>query len=214
MDPTRGRAGGANLSGPGSAPNIAQRCCSLPLGPQPDDEALKLLPHLVVSLKKWSHGVDMADIQTAAHDAVLRYLNDPSRYEAHLGSLFGWLRSVALNRLRDMRRCDRRRARREVLAGVDFFASCPAEPDGSWSLNSGRHLTARSVLQVAKNRREWDFLTARLDGQRRVVELARILGLGSVSDSEKRRVVHRTWARLRARILAQAKRLSLTRPAK
>lgn len=172
--------------------------------------ARTLLPLVRQHLRKRFARCDLADIDSAVNDALVAYIRNPSMCDIGRGPLMPFLCRCAANRLIDQLRVIKRRCRVEVVSGLLIESPTAAydrpvedliETEVTGYRGSDEWLSA-----CARTAEERAFLTARLSGERRTAVLARILvGSDSSCDMSSRRVlVHRTWARLRARLRALA----------
>ena len=151
--------------------------------------------HLAVRLRL-TGAVDDHVIRTAVDDALLLYVESPSRYRPDLAPLAAWLTSVAVNKARDARRVLARRTRHEVTVGLQPPERAEAPAD---NLISGHQAAPEALEAVAKTDRERAHIAARLKGMNRVEDLADVLGLSHLSLADQRIEINREWVRLRTR---------------
>jgi hypothetical protein len=165
-----------------------------------DDLIVALLEHCQRILGRDYARVERSVVNDVVEDAILDYLAAPELYDPTRGRLDTYVVADARFRLLNRLRADRRRQRRdEIVARRELATAACNYIDVSMARRLGR-----KIMAAAKGR-EREFLLARWRGERRVEELARILGLEGAPDREKRLAVKRTTDRLRLRV----KRLTL-----
>lgn len=146
--------------------------------------------------RRWS--VDPDVVEECIEDAVLGYLNAPETYDSRRASLDRFVAFVAKNKLIDHVRQAGRRLRHEVPAG----GKLPDVADRNDQAPRIWH-RLRAVLTAARTKGERAFLGARLRGERRAEALGKILGIDHLPICVQRTEIHRTWMRLRLRILRE-----------
>lgn len=154
--------------------------------------ATRLLQRLRMGLRRRMPLIDPSIIEDAMEDAVLALLERPSLYVAAKSDLESYIRLASMRNVLDsVRKATRRRAIESQAAAAMPLATSPAtldkEPD---RVNLLLHLAVTPV--------EREFARALLIGSH-PQDLARILGLGDVSQTVQRREVKRTTERLRIR---------------
>ncbi len=157
-----------------------------------------LLPLVRARLSHLMPRFDQHSIEDCVEDAILVYLRSPAMFRPHRGVLSAWITTIALNKARDLRRRDRRRSPRLVYTSIDdlrLAVSPHNDPGPPLPVVSRTEL-----LTVAYTEAERRFLLLRLEGVRSSTTLARALNIDELEGPELRAEVHRTWARLRARL--------------
>ena len=157
-----------------------------------------LLPVVRARLRRLMAGLDHHAIEDCVEDAILIYLRSPALFQPDRGSLSAWITTIALNKARDFRRRDRRLSERLAHSRAELAGLwAPAIDDACLSLPV---LDGAALMVVAYTEAERRFMELRLKGVRSSEVLARALGVVDGKKSEARAEVHRTWARLRARL--------------
>jgi hypothetical protein len=135
-------------------------------------------------------GVDSDLINDAVEDALLAYFGAPGRYDSSRARLDTFIVAMASHRLRTLLRSQRRR--RIAEERLSKSAITPA-----MVLLTDRVRTAVRVKLTDSERR---FLEARMAGERRTPELARLIGSDDVPIDQQRLIVKRMTERLRLRL--------------
>lgn len=172
------------------------------------DEICRLMhPVLSTGLRRWAFSRDPHEICTAVNDALVSYLKNPGLFDPHRGPLENLLLTIALNRLRDLRRRVRRRAQRELSTGVDLSLLAGTEIQTSASEIDLEEL----VVAYARDPVEGAFLRARLAGAS-LAEQAAALGAGDVPANMQRLMVYRATERIARRTRRKRETRRVARP--
>jgi len=166
--------------------------------------AVLLVRRVGTTLHRRMPTVDSAIINDAVEDAILGYLTRPDAFDSSRSRLDTFLSLAAShNVLNALAREDRRR-RVEGRAAAEAQAAAKQGALFNDVASRGDPTTIR-LFMAAFNPLERQFLSARHFGERRTVELARILRLTHLAVPDQRREVKRETDRLRIRL----RRLSL-----
>jgi hypothetical protein len=139
--------------------------------------------------------VDVAIINDAVEDAILRYLVAPYRYDVTRARLDTFILGDARHRVLHCLRAERRRLQHQQLLIPTAHPWGLAEASDNASDER-----AAAMLNAVAVGQERAFLVAKLRGERRTVALAHILGAAHLPKPEQARVVKRAADRLRARL--------------
>jgi hypothetical protein len=164
-----------------------------------DDITRVLLRRLVRRLQWENPRVDIAILEEASEDAVIRYLASPGAYDPARSRLDTYVLADARLRILNRKRSDRRRRRLEQryrLLGYWQTIDAPTTHDTSGS----PPLVPRFLGYIVRSDVERDFLRARAAGERRTDALAQIIGVSDMPVSQQRRAVKRMADRLVARL--------------
>lgn len=139
-------------------------------------------------------------VDASIEDAVLMYLDAPSRYDHARGSLPNWLASCAINRARNGQRSERCRLAHEVPMGVDLTAVLPGGAREGTDVDPEHWVRGhrRALLAAARTDQERAFLAARLDGASLEIQVA-ALGLVDTPRAQVRIETNRVWDLIRRR---------------
>jgi DNA-directed RNA polymerase specialized sigma24 family protein len=159
-----------------------------------------LLPVLRAHLRVAIPRADPHDVDAAILDSIMTYLGAPMRFNPAKGVLVAWMRRIAINRLRDVRRAERVRLTRESPVGLCFDTEAPSSlhtdrdhPSEIW-IRAHR----RELLSVARTPEERRFIEARLDGRSTVEQLKALAGVAKNELGPE--ALGRTWDLLRRRL--------------
>lgn len=165
-----------------------------------------LLRDVVRSMRRrWR--VDVHLIATAVEDAIRTYLTRPTNYDPARSTLRRYVSVIAGRRVIDELRVLKRRARRECSCVVESASNIQSPAPCQASVLSDVLETVLAFLPKA----ERQFVLRKVDGERRTAVLGRVLEISHLPVSEQRRIVNRTWTRLRKRIRAAIERTLVSR---
>lgn len=164
-----------------------------------------MLTHLRIRFR----GVqDETLLQDAAADALLDYIEHPSRFDPQKSSLSSYLKMSAEGDLRNaLDREARRRRHLQPLAGVELFL-----PDRNNALEGiedrldaetpgeTRQALMVRIRQEFPDARDWNLVTLMMDGVRRTSAFAEVLEIGHLGDIERQRIVKQHKDRLKKRL--------------
>ena len=134
--------------------------------------------------------MDQGLINDAVEDALLAYFHSPGKFDSSRARLDTLIVAMASKRLLTLLRSDRRRRFAETRAST---AQVPA----TTPVVTAR---VREAVRAKLSDTEWFFLQARLSGEWRTPELARVIGASNVHIDEQRLIVKRMTERLRLRL--------------
>jgi hypothetical protein len=161
---------------------------------------------LRASLRRVRPDADRALVDSAAEDAILKYLANPRRFDPRRAGLLTWLDAIALRRLADFER-PQHRADAHIAAGVDparLQRAGPLEDEGD--LTEAWIAEHRAMLlAAARTDSERAFVEARLAGAPRDVQ-AVVLGIAHVPQLEAREEMNRMWQLISRRARRRAQR--------
>jgi DNA-directed RNA polymerase specialized sigma24 family protein len=157
--------------------------------------------------RRWPR-TDSDGVLSAAHDAVLWYLAEPTRYAVGGSRLDVFLAHVAHRRMQDASREDRRRLAHDacVRAAQQLAAKVGSPNPTSAPEQQGERVAARRrLMSTARTDIEEQFLAACLrDGAGRTVSV--VLGTEQLSPSEQAEAVQKMTKRLHQRAVREAAR--------
>lgn len=184
----------------------------------PSDLVVGYLDYLARWLQSRNPGVGAEDCLTAAEDASLALIKNPSSYDPKRGSLLRYLRMSASGDLKNRLRAERRHAWRKIDLEValgngwtdvelspeegKYLKDEEADPARKLELRQRSLASAEvvSTLRASLSAEEWEVLQLMLDGERKTRVYAEILGLLGLSNAEQRREVKRVKDRLKKRL--------------
>jgi hypothetical protein len=148
-------------------------------------------------------------IESAAEDAILKYLGNPRRFDPRRAGLLTWLEAIALRRLRDLERPEHRaRAHESSDRELPLAEGVVVRADGP-ALTAAWIVEHRALLlAAARSDAERRFIAARLAGAPRDVQ-ADSLGVHYLRTALARKEMNRVWELLgrRARRLERLRTL-------
>lgn len=163
--------------------------------PGADEAACAYLrPRLVRLLQRHRFpGEDGHLVESAVDEALFRYVRAPARFNPSRGDLERWLLANALNRLRDLRRTNRRWTDHEIAASLDVTKlEAPAPAD--------EHAAARErvaeLIALLPNPADRAFVEARLRGESRQGQAA-ALGVHMDDEEALAEILAAAWDRIR-----------------
>lgn len=157
-----------------------------------------LIPLFESRLRRAVDGADAHDVMMGVEDALMKYLDTPTRYHPDEGLLTHWLEKNACNRIKDIRRQARRIP--EVPGGLDLSGFVSRNIAELMSIHGETPEAARErILGWTKDRRERRFVDARLD-EAPIETQAKILGVANLPPDQQRSRVYRATANFIRRV--------------
>jgi RNA polymerase sigma-70 factor (ECF subfamily) len=148
----------------------------------------------------------------AATDALLDYVQSPSKFDPSKSSLTTYLTLAArgdlLNALAKSQRRSSRQVSIEIVAEPEDIGNIPEEGDPAEQvadLTAARDLTD-AMLKLITEQRDRQLLALMVDGERRTEPYARLLGISHLDEGEKRRTVKQHKDRIKKRLQRGIKR--------
>jgi RNA polymerase sigma factor (sigma-70 family) len=177
-----------------------------PLAPAEFAEAF--LEELVRRLRaKTGSGYEEILLQDAATDALLDYVQHPSKFNPQKSALFTYLTMAAYRDLLNMITKEQRRRRREVpLQNVEETLSegnniIEVEEQVLDSMTAAeRTELLRRVAEEFPNKRDSELLDLMMNGERRTAVYSNVLGIQNLTLSEQRKIVKRHKDRITKRL--------------
>jgi DNA-directed RNA polymerase specialized sigma24 family protein len=160
----------------------------------------QVVPDLRRRLSRAFPRVDPDVVETAVHDAVLKYLQKPDAYDPSRGSLLGWLFVAAHHAVIDLERRAAPRRRHEAQWGLDLagLAGPADDPDAEQRKSDWLLWYRMELYSACRTDAERLFVAARLAGAGRDVQV-RALGVGRVDPDAAERAVKLAWKRIKMR---------------
>jgi len=174
----------------------------------PAEFAEAFLDELFRRLKaKAGPGYEEALLQDAATDALLDYVQHPSKFKPHKSALLTYLTMAAYRDLLNMLAKEQRRRRREVPIEaveeslVDGNNLVETESQILDSMTTAERIEVlRTVGKVFPDARDRAFLKLMMDGERRTAVFCNVLGIQALTPDEQRKIVKRHKDRITKRL--------------
>ena len=174
----------------------------------PADFAEAFLDELVRRLRaKAGSGYEETVIQDAATDALMDYVQHPSKYNPRKSALLTYLTMAAYRDLLNIIAKEQRRRRREVplqvveetLNGRNNIVE-PGDQVLNGMTETEKAELLRMINETFPDSRDRAFLELMMDGERRTTIFSDILGIQSLSLDEQRKIVKRHKDRITKRL--------------
>jgi RNA polymerase sigma-70 factor (ECF subfamily) len=176
----------------------------------PSDLVVAYLDDLARWLQGRNPAVSAEECLTAAEDALLALIKNPTSFDPKRSSLLGYLRMSASGDLKNQWRAERRHVwRKTSLEDVElspgegkYLRDGEADPAQrlevrEWSLMSAKVIGALRAKLSPEERRVMDLM---LEGERKTRAYAEALGLSGLPAPEQKREVKRVKDRLKKRL--------------
>lgn len=162
------------------------------------------LPYLIARLRRrFSLLPDDDLIANAATDALLDYLNNPTRFVVGRGSLPAWLAVCARNLLLDALKQQKKRSTREEaveLADLETVYHTEAEAEMALLVSSSDALTWRRLHEVLDDPLDMQLVGLMMEGVRETQPFAALLGVASAPLEQQRAIVKQHKDRLKKKL--------------
>lgn len=174
----------------------------------PSEFAASFLDELVRRLRaKAGPGYEDTLLLDAATDALLDYVQHPSKYNPSKSALFTYLTMAAYRDLLNMIAKEQRRQRREVpLQVVEETMSAgnntiELENQALGGITETKRAELlRMVAKTFPDKRDRELLSLMMDGERKTAAYSNILGIQALSLDEQRKIVKRHKDRITKRL--------------
>lgn len=175
----------------------------------PSDLIALLLDPLITELQRaYPAFPDLALLSDVVTDSLLKFVQEPQRYQAEKRSLWGYLKMDAQGDLLNLWRALRRRSEQEVT----LEAVALTLPDGNSSVEEAvlrrllpttlpEELDAVTILAQLRNdiasEQDWNVIMLMAQGERKTTTFATVLGIADLPIADQRERVKQTKDRLR-----------------
>lgn len=176
----------------------------------PSDLVVAYLDDLACWLQGRNPAVSAEDCLTAAEDALLALIKNPTSYDPKRASLLGYLRMSASGDLKNRWRAEQRHVwRRTDLEDVElspgegkYLRDGETDPAQRLEVKERSQVSAKvvGVLRARLSLEERRVMDLMLDGERKTQVYAEALGLSELPAAEQEREVKRVKDRLKKRL--------------
>ncbi len=165
-----------------------------------DELAARLLESTTRIVRSRFPRTDPCLLSEAAEDAVLKYLNDPTKFDSRRSGLQTYIARLAFNRAFDLLRRDERRLRVESTVKETLGRSLATGEPAKFELMPGTSTNRIDLSALPLTAPQRALLEARMERERRTPVLAAIIGAGERPIIEQRAAVKRMADAVHARL--------------